>query len=51
MIQILKKISNIESEHLKVLVYLILAQIVNENEFDKLKDPTSNYFYISIFIV
>lgn len=30
-----------DNEHLKVLVYLILAQIVNENEFDKLNDPSS----------
>ena len=39
----MKKLSNIENEHLKVLVYLILAQIVSENEFDKLNDPSSEH--------
>ena len=50
--KILRKISNIENEHLKVLVYLILAQIVNENEFDKLNDPSSNksLSYLPTFI-
>jgi hypothetical protein len=33
--------SNNNTEHLKVLVYLILAQIVDENEFDKSNDPSS----------
>ncbi|CAF0785528.1 unnamed protein product [Brachionus calyciflorus] len=40
--KILKNVTHsIESEHLKVLVYLILAQIINENEFDKLNDPSN----------
>ena len=46
--QILKKLSNIENEHLKVLVYLILAQIVSENEFDKLNDPSSKFLELLI---
>jgi hypothetical protein len=45
----LKKLSNIENEHLKVLVYLILAQIVSENEFDKLNDPSSEYDNKNVF--
>ena len=48
MIQILKKMSNIESEHLRVLVYVILAQIINENEFDKLNDPSSKINNLNI---
>lgn len=53
--KILRKISNIENEHLKVLVYLILAQIVNENEFDKLNDPSSKlpaiFTSLSLFLL
>ena len=41
--QVLKSISNIGNDHLRVLVYLILAQVVTENEFDKLDDPSSNF--------
>lgn len=33
--------TSVENEHLRVLVYLILAQIVDENEFDKSTDPSS----------
>ena len=39
--KILKNLTRIENEHLRVLVYLILAQIIDENEFDRLSDPSS----------
>ena len=33
--------SAIGNEHLRVLVFLILAQVVEENEFEKLDDSAS----------
>ena len=49
--KILKKISNLKNEHLKVLVYSILAQIVSENEYDKLNDSSSDIIESLVFFL
>lgn len=49
--KILKKMSNLKNEHLKVLVYSILAQIVSENEYDKLNDSSSDIIESLVFFL
>lgn len=39
--KILKQWSSIQHEFLKVLIYLVLAQIVGESDFNELNDPTN----------
>ena len=45
------KMSNLKNEHLKVLVYSILAQIVSENEYDKLNDSSSDIIESLVFFL
>ena len=39
--KILKSWSTTQHKFLKVLIYLVLAQIVSENDFNELNDPTN----------